>query len=297
MKIRHNCSVAVLAVLGSIFLIGCAGQQGGNMALDNEFFAMNTGTNRNELSAAEQAEMLKELGYDGIGYIGLDGIHEIIEEIEKRDLKMYNTYISVTIDPDGKKYDDALPETIKKLKGKDVLLWLNVKSKKYKSSDPAGDEYAVEVLREISDMAKASGLKIALYPHITSWVERVGDAVRVAKKVDRDNLGVTFNLCHWLKVEGGENRSALMEAAMPNLFVVTINGADDGDTSSMNWDRLIQPLDTGTYDVTAFVRELKELGYDGPIGLQHYGIKGDVKVNLKRSMNGWQQLVSKLEVE
>ena len=250
---------------------------------------MDTGTNRRALSAAEQAQMLQYLGYDGLGYTGLDGIDKMLEELEKRNLKMFNTYLRVSIDPDRQKYDPQLPETIKKLKGKDVLLWITVNSKRFECSDSEGDPYAVEVIREIADMAEVAGLKIALYPHITSWVERVGDAVRVAKKVNRKNVGVTFNLCHWLKVEGGENMMPLMESAIPYLFVVTINGADSGNTSNMGWDRLIQPLDTGSYDTYHFVKTVRQLGFTGPIGLQHYGIKGDARENLKRSITAWRQ--------
>ncbi len=36
---------------------------------------------------------------------------------------------------------------------------------------------------------------------------------------------------------------------MPYLFVVSINGADGGATNDMLWDRLIQTLDRGSFDV------------------------------------------------
>jgi sugar phosphate isomerase/epimerase len=127
---------------------------------------------------------------------------------------------------------------------------------------------------------------VALYPHTWMWVERVQDAVRLAKKVDRDNVGATFNLCHCLKVGDEKKIPALLEEALPKLFVVSINGADrEGD-----WNRLIQPLDAGNVDVAAVLRKLKQLGYAGPIGLQHYGIGGDVRVNLKRSLDGWRKV-------
>lgn len=35
---------------------------------------------------------------------------------------------------------------------------------------------------------------------------------------------------------------------------------------------------------------LKELGYEGPIGLQCYGIGGDTREHLARSMAAWKQL-------
>jgi sugar phosphate isomerase/epimerase len=297
MKHRVQVVATVFTLLSCTFLSACGAPDATKGGLTNPFFAMNTGTNRKGLSTAQQAQMLKELGYDGIGYSGIDGIDEMLGELEKRDLKMFSTYLGISIDPDSRKYDPRLKEAITGLKGKDVVLWLNVTSKQFKSSSEEGDRYAVEVIREIADMAQESDLKVALYPHITSWVERVGDAVRIAKKVDRKNVGATFNLCHWLKVEGQQDMRPLMETAMPHLFLVTINGADRGDTKQMGWDRLIRPLDSGTFDTYQFVKTLKELGYDGPIGLQHYGIKGDARENLTRSMKAWRHLCNRMEAD
>jgi sugar phosphate isomerase/epimerase len=281
-------TISVLSVC--LLLSACGRQQASKDGLTNPFFAMDTGTGRKTLSAREQAEMLKDLGYAGIGYTGIDGIEEMLRELEKRNLKMFNTYLVISIDPDSRRYDPRLKEAIARLKGKDVLLWLTVNSRQFKPSSQQGDPYAVEVISEIADMAAESDLKVALYPHVTSWVEKVEDAVRVAKKVNRSNVGATFNLCHWLKVEGEQNMRPLMKSAMPYLFVVTINGADRGDTQQMGWDRLIRPLDSGSFDAYRFLKTLKELGYDGPVGLQHYGIKGDVRENLRRSMYAWRQL-------
>jgi hypothetical protein len=70
-------------------------------------------------------------------------------------------------------------------------------------------------------------------------------------------------------------------------MLVTVNGADTGDTQTMNWDRLIQPLDSGTYDVANFIHRLIEVGYRQPVGFQGYGITGDPKAILTRSMNAW----------
>ena len=87
---------------------------------------------------------------------------------------------------------------------------------------------------------------MALYPHTGFSVQSVEDAVRLAEKVHCKNLGVTFNLCHWLMVDG-KDLAASLKTAQPYLFCVTINGADAVGTS---WKELIQPLDRGTYDVS-----------------------------------------------
>lgn len=73
---------------------------------------------------------------------------------------------------------------------------------------------------------------------------------------------------------------------MPRLFAVSINGADSG---GQDWKTLIQTLDRGTFDMTAFLKTLAQAGYTGSIGLQAYGIGGDAHDNLKRSMQAWQQ--------
>jgi sugar phosphate isomerase/epimerase len=128
---------------------------------------------------------------------------------------------------------------------------------------------------------------VALYPHTGFWVERVEDSIRVAKKVDRKNVGVTFNLCHWLMVDDQKNVEPLIKAAMPYLFVVTINGADSG---SKDWKGLIQTLDRGSFDAGKFLKTLADCGYTGPIGFQGYGIGGDAYDNLKRTMDAWRKL-------
>ena len=258
--------------------------------LVNPLFAMDTifgAPGRCVLSAKEQAEMVKELGYAGISYCGgAKGLSELLEELDKNGLAVFPPYCGVNLDPDKQKYDPELKEIIKLLQGRDTAIWIFIISREYERSSAEGDPRAVEILREIADMAQEAGVRIALYPHTGFWLERVEDAVRVAKKVDRENVGVTFNLCHWLRVDG-TNMKARLELAMPYLFMVTINGADSEGT---DWDRLIQTLDRGSFDNHEFLKMLKELGYTGPIGFQGYGIKGDPYENLKRSMDAWRDL-------
>ena len=254
----------------------------------NPFFAMDTVTKDTaHQTAKEQVEMVKELGYAGIGCTAGKELGEMAKELDKNDLRLFTVYLGVNIDPDQPKYGPELKETIEVLKGRNGMLWLFVLSKKHKPSASAGDERAVEILQEVADMAAEANVRVALYPHTGFWVERVEDAVRVAKKVDRKNVGVTFNLCHWLMVDDEKNMKPLIESAMPHLFVVTINGADSG---GRNWKTLIQTLDRGTFDIRRFLKTLTDCGYTGPIGFQGYGIGGDAPDNLKRTMDAWREL-------
>ena len=145
------------------------------------------------------------------------------------------------------------------------------------------------------DDAQANAMLTRKQREPWTMANRVEDAVRVAKKVDRKNVGVTFNLCHAL-LDGAEARiPALIEEAAPYLFVATINGADSGASKMTEVDRIIQPLDKGTYDVGAVLKKLKAAGFGGPIGLQCYNIKGDPRTLLPGSMAAWRKMSAALE--
>lgn len=64
-------------------------------------------------------------------------------------------------------------------------------------------------------------------------------------------------------------------------------------TRSGGWDKLIQTLDRGQYDVFGFLKALRTTGY----GLQCYAIKGDRRENLKRSIGAWREFAKSMENE
>jgi sugar phosphate isomerase/epimerase len=250
------------------------------------FFAFEDGLDTVPL--LEQPKVLKELGYDGISYTGAQRIGELLQALDAQGLKMFNTYIGATVEAGKPPYEPGLKQAIEQLKGRDSLIWLYIQGPQ--AASEALDERAVAICREVADMAAAAGLRVALYPHTGFYVSRIEDALRIAKKTDRKNLGVTFNLCHFLKMENEKDIERRLTEAIPWLFAVSINGADSGDTNKMEWSRLIQTLDRGSFDVAGLLKTLKRLGYTGPIGLQCWAIPGDSRENLTRSMAAWQKL-------
>ena len=256
--------------------------------LPNPFFAMDTGTrDATHKTPEEQVAMIKELGFAGVGpiYHGTNDLQQWFAALDKVGLKMFALYVPLKLDAVEASIT-SLKEVVAALHGRDTMLWLYVMDKGHKPSATDDDDAAVKALREIAGMAREAGLRVAMYPHTGLYVARVEDAARLAGMAGCKNLGVTFNLCHWLKVDG-KDLDATLKAAQPFLFCVTINGAD---ADGKDWKALIQPLDQGTYDVSLLLRRLAKMGYTGPIGLQHYGIKGDAHDNLKHSMDGWKTL-------
>lgn len=263
----------------------------------NPFFVFDNGLRGKKLpTISAQLDLVKQLGFAGLSWRTDDParVKEVLDGARQRGLKLFAIYANLDLKDGQLVYDPRLREIIALCKGTDVMIWPNLTSKQFKNSDPSGDDIAVAGLRELADLCDASGLRIAIYPHVNMWVHRIEDAVRVAKKVNRRSVGVTFNLCHAL-LDGAEARiPALIAEAAPHLFIASINGADSG-AAKTEMNRIIQPLDRGSYDVAVVLKQLRAAGFQGPIGLQCYNIKGDPEMLLAGSMAAWRKMSGALE--
>ncbi len=258
------------------------------LAWGNPFFAMDTA-----VRDLHELDTVKALGYDGISWkTGTPAeVTAAVEAVRRHGLKLFAVYSYQTAEltSSNLEVDPRLESVMKVLAGTDAIIWLPINSSAFPVSSSQGDAIAVPALRRLADVAASHGLRVAIYPHQGCWTERVQDALRVAKAVNRTNFGVTFNLCHCLMVGDEAKVPQLLTEAAPYLFLVTINGADSGSRNT-DWSHLIRPLDEGSYDVKTVLEKLKELHYQGPIGLQAYDVQIPVKDNLGRSMTAWHRI-------
>jgi len=263
----------------------------------NAFFAFCMDTHdAKKRTLSQQATMLKELEYAGAGHLWLGGVGERLRTLDAAGLRLFQIYVRLNLSPSAKQpYDPRLREVLPLLKGRDVMLAVLVSGGK--PSDPALMPRAVKLLREIGDLARPHGVRVAVYPHAGDWLERVEDAVRVAKQVDRREVGVMFNLCHWLRVGDERQLQPLLKMARPYLFAVSINGADRAADIQAGKGKMIYPLGRGAFDNYALLRELRKIDFRGPIGLQCYGLPGDARVHLAQSMKTWKLLSERLDRE
>lgn len=234
----------------------------------------------------EGVRLIKELGYRGVGSIHPGELAKYKTACDAQGMKVFSIYCGGKVNAKDFQYDPVVSEAIAQLKGTNAIVELNVQ----RGNQPS-DEAAVAFVKEIADKAKASGLKVAIYPHANDHIERVDHAVRIAKATGRDNVGVAFNLCHFLKCQPGDDIATALKAAQPLLWSVSVCGADrDGK----DWSTLIRPLDEGTFDQAALLRALRDAGYRGPVGLQCFAIALDPKENLTRSMQAWRKNLAAL---
>lgn len=266
-----------MTILMSVFMTVCLAANAKN-ANRREFFAFDNGLTRIE-SLDSKIAVLKELGYDGIGWRS-GRVPEILAVLDKYSLKMQSIYMGVTVNKNGAKYNPVILDEIKMLKDRGTIIWLFL----LKGEEP-NDESAVKVVREIGNAAKEVGLKVAIYPHVGFYLATAMDTLRVAKKVDMDNVGGSFNLCHFLLQNDSADLEKVIREMGHYLSLVSINGADNGAKLSM--EKGLQRLDKGSFDNRTLLKILDDVGYKGPIGLQCYKIEGDDRENLAAAMTAW----------
>lgn len=233
------------------------------------------------LPAQDGARLLKGIGYPGVGSVNPKEVKNYLAACEAEGLKIFSIYTGGKVDETGYRIEDHVKEAIEHLNGTEVLVELNLQ----RGNNP-NDEQAVALVREIADLAKKSGLKVVIYPHVNFYVERFDHAVNIAKASGRDNVGVTFNLCHFLKVQPNDNLAETLENAKPLLWSASICGAD---TDGKDWTTLIRPLDEGSFNQTSLLEQLRQIGFKGPVGLQCFNIRIEPHQHLARSFNAWQR--------
>ena len=258
-------------------------------ALDNPIFCFNNALNKRGLAPiplAQQAALLEKLGYHGMEARETADLLETVGTFKQHGLAVPADYLEIDLDSTPP-YEAAWKSVLPRLKGTGMILWVHIHSAKFKPSDEAADEIIVPILRELAGFAAPVGVRVAIYPHVGFVAQTAADSARLARKAERENIGSVFNLCHFLKTESAESLEKALDDTLPTLFAASISGADRGDTREMGWDRLIQPLGKGSFDVYRVVAMLADKGFTGPVGVQCYNLKGDPEAYLSESITAW----------
>lgn len=260
--------------------------------LDNTFYVFNNGVRTLPNAPAtfeEQAALVKRLGYDGLAGHREDNYYPLRAAMDAVGLEMPEMYIGMNIEDGEITYHEELKNIMLDSKNRNVLVALHLHSDGSVEAGEAADALFAEAIASLADFALPLNIEIAVYPHVDFYCETIAHADEIAVLAKRPNVGVIVNLCHMLKVEGEEGWQAKVESVLPRLRMVSVNGSDGGDTQQMGWDRLIRPLGEGDFDTYAFVKFIKDLGYEGKFGLQCYNIQQDCEVALQKSMDTWRE--------
>jgi sugar phosphate isomerase/epimerase len=243
-------------------------------------------------SLAEQAKLYRELGYDGAGELAQElgfpdfghpkgvTVPERVASLEEEGLRLNLVTGQIRLEQkqaiDLAKVKEIMPALARHKTILGVVLSGNRKADL--------DAKAVAVLNQLADLAEPHGVEIAIYPHAGDYLQTVEEAVRVAAKVKRPKqVGVIFNLYHWMLVDRDRTLKAALTQARPWLKIINIHGSSKDKAQ-------ILPLDQGDFDQSQIISILDEIDYCGPVGLFCYSIGGDARKHLTASMNKWKSL-------
>ncbi|VGO17792.1 hypothetical protein PDESU_06394 [Pontiella desulfatans] len=232
-------------------------------------------------SVEEQAKLLKELGYDGICTRPPNCTPELLEAFDRHGVKIMASYVTLAPDPD--KFPGNLEQHFMQLQGRGTLVWLGISNAK------ANETPAVETIRKTCDLAKKYGLEVVLYPHINFRTDTVERTAHLMKLAGRDNLGISFNVCHFLAQSPDGKLEETIQSIAPNLKLVQVSGANMIPEPKSDWNQLILPLGEGDFDMKRVFKTLDEVGYAGPVNLQCYRVPLPAKEQLNKSMNAWRK--------
>jgi len=256
--------------------------------LAGDFYVLDNCAGRGRYTCAEQAALLKKVGIQGIGSTHPGKTAAALAAFDANGVAVRALYTVADIGTCCALIDPYLEPAIKAMKGRSTIVLLGIKGKA-----PDGDKLALDVIGKVHRWAAASGLTVALYPHYGFHIASVDDALRLADKYDSPDVGISFNLCHWLRERDGKEPVEDVVRRLRRLKTVVINGADyEG-----GWDRLIQTLDRGEFDVYGLLHLLKARGLDVPVGLQCYNVPGEPETNLTRSYAAWRDFSERLAKE
>lgn len=280
-SIMPACPTLLLTIGG---LLTCQASAAGP-----EFGVLTTTQEMRLMPPVELAGLLRETGYLSVGAIcSPQQLAEWTEVFRKNGLRIGAVYIKTIVRPEGCEFEIPLDDVFQLLSGTNAVIMLNI----HEAGTKVENSLIARHLRPWAEKAEKAEVQLAIYPHVGFRVARDEEAITIATLVDHPRFGVCFNLCHFLKQHDMAELRPTLEKARPYLKMLTINGSAVGDTQTMNWDKLIQPLDQGEFDLPGFLHTVYcELGYRGPCYVQCYGLTVPAKELLERTKRAWEKML------
>jgi sugar phosphate isomerase/epimerase len=242
---------------------------------------------------AARCEITKELGFDAT-YLTLGAeppqrwrdLEAIADEAARHGLEVAGIYASLDLD-DSRSRDRVIQILSCLPPGCALEIALRSNKGAFQKSSEAGDDTALRLLEPLLAAVDPGRNPVCLYPHVSFWLERHQDALRLIRKSGHPTLGWVFCAYHWYACQEGLLLPLLEEG------ILRLRRANFcGSSRTPEGGYTLEPLDSGTLDVSAIFGQLVKRSFAGPIGVQGYGVGGDVYANLRRdiaSLRDWTQ--------
>ncbi len=241
---------------------------------------------------ASNVDHVRNLGFDGL--VTRCGVASDIPKLSSyashvASLRGFQMLAYVNYDftnPDSPTvWRDALPI----LATLDAPLWVIIKNA---PSTADVDDLLLRMARE----SALYGIPLVIYPHWNTNIESAAEAAIRIAQVGHSNIYNSLHTCHEIRSGNQYSLTTVVGSHVQNTRLVTIAGADSNAYAGApphTWDDAIRPLDRGGFDLTPFLRALKNAHYDGPVILHTWGLAND-QGHLGRSILEYERYRSQL---
>ncbi len=288
--LKSTSRTAIAAML-LLLVIVSAGQllQNNATAASPQFGIMPNSDDMRRTPPAKIAAMMKEIGCKNVAIsCQPDELDTMIKAYRDAGIRVGAVYVGWSTDGESASFNIPIEKVFDHLRDTGAVVMIHTSVARGKK---VGEKKIAELLLPLAKQAQKAGVTVAIYPHVGNLLPTIEIATSIADTVDHPSLGVCFNLCHFLKQHDAADIPAKVRAARHRLKLVTINGAAVGDTRAMSWDKLIQQLNQGQFDLTKLLELVcGELKFDGPIFVQCYNLKAPSRTIMQDTFDRWQEL-------
>ncbi|AGB80479.1 sugar phosphate isomerase/epimerase [Serratia sp. FGI94] len=132
-------------------------------------------------------------------------------------------------------------------------------------------ENCVRILRNLSDIARNYDVKLCfeLVGFNRSAVRTVEQARNIINEINDSNVGLVFDVYNLYLYQGLKNFNEIKSVDVNKIFCVHINNGDFIDVSKASQENR-RFCDYGVVDVNDFLKNLKEIGYDGMVSIETF---------------------------
>ena len=287
-KHRFNAAIVAVLLFDAAFLCGLVARGNADEA-SPEFGVMANSDDMRRNTSAENAALMKEIGYKSVTVsCGPGQFEDSIKAYRDVGLRVGAVYVGWTTDGRSVSFNIPIDLVFERLRDTGAIVMIHTNVAK---GAQVTERRIAEQLLPLAEQAEKAGVTVAIYPHVGNRLPTFADAARVADAVKHPALGACFNLCHFLKQNDAADLPAILRAGKDRIKLVTVNGAAVGNTRAMDWDKLIQPLGQGEFDLAQLLELIcGELKYEGPIYVQCYNLKAPARTILQGTFDRWQHL-------
>jgi len=160
--------------------------------------------------------------------------------------------------------------------GVSTQIWLGFAPDYFEGlSDEEKVARAVEMVRYLSERARETHSRVALYNH-GDWFGEPENQVRIIEGLPGREIGIVYNLHHGHEHVG--RFDAVVKAIRPYLWVVNLNGMRPEGPK-------ILPFGTGTHE-RRMLQAVLDSGFTGPFGVLGHVDEADVEQVLRGNLRG-----------